>query len=148
MKNCLHKTPPKGGPQRPSSTALNPEEPNTTDLQQFSKWKVGLLAGGSLRSLPRLAALVSPISVLCQSCCHMKETVWFSGPRKSSVRLGASAVTLSPQSFPFITLCLLWIFSLHMWGKRKPTHFPRLDYKKEEERIIEHFVNTLHITTK
>lgn len=84
--NCLHKTPPKGGSQSPPSIPLNHTQKSETPLS-FSgsaSGKVGLVAEGRLRSLPRLAALVSPISVLCQPSCQMKETVWFSRPRNIS----------------------------------------------------------------
>lgn len=52
---------------------------------------------------------------------------------KEKLRLGASATALSPQTFPFIILYPLWIFSLKMWEERKLTCFPRLGYKKKKK---------------
>lgn len=70
------------------SPSFKPPEPRRVKAAQSSSGsasgKAGLVAEGRSRSLPRLAALVSLISGLCQPSCQMKETVWFDAPSQSS----------------------------------------------------------------
>lgn len=129
--HCLHTPLPKGFPApflraQESQRAKHHRASAVQQVARLAWWQKrgrGFCQGWLLWFLPSPPCASPPVRGKSQG-----------GPvAKEKLRLGASATTLSPQSFPFMTLYPLWIFSLKMWEERKLTCFPGLGYKKKKK---------------